>query len=149
MQTANQEVKVLGTHFNINSYADENRTVTTLAEGSVKVTTGGMSKTIRPGEKTIVASNKIMVQPADLKVSLAWKDNKMTFKDTGIAEVMRQVSRWYNVKIEYQGTIPDDTITGTIKRDSNLSSVLKMFQAMEIKFTLVHTKQGNILIIKP
>ncbi len=82
-------MKVLGTHFNINSYANENRTVTTLAEGSVKVTAGGMPvKPLDSGEKTIVASNKITGGSADLKVSLSWKDNKMTFKDTGIAEVV-------------------------------------------------------------
>ncbi|AOM80055.1 FecR family protein [Pedobacter steynii] len=150
VKSAGQLVKVLGTHFNINTYADEGRIVTTLEEGAVRVFGGGTVATIKPGQQTLLHPDKsLQVAEANLKTALAWKNNKMTFKDTGIAEIMRQVSRWYNIKVEYQGAIPDDTITGTISRHSDLSSVLRMFQAMEIKFTLIQTPQGNKLIIKP
>jgi transmembrane sensor len=150
VKTATQVVQVLGTHFNINAYADEARTVTTLEEGSVKVSAGTDARNIKPGQETILSSDNVMrVRQADLDIALAWKNNKMMFKDAGIEEIMRQVARWYNIKVEYQGAIPEDTITGTISRSSDLSSVLKMFESLEIKFSLVQTSKGKKLIIKP
>ena len=150
VKSTGQQVKVLGTHFNINAYEDEAGIVTTLEEGVVSIFGGGEVVTIKPGQQTFLQADKsLRVAEANLKTALAWKNNKMTFKNTGIAEIMRQISRWYNIKVEYQGAIPEDTITGTISRSSDLSSVLKMFQGMEIKITLVQTPQGNKLIIKP
>lgn len=150
VKSTGQQVKVLGTHFNINAYEDEAGIVTTLEEGVVSVFGGGEVVTIKPGQQTFLQADKsLRVAEANLNTALAWKNNKMTFKNTGIPEIMRQISRWYNIKVEYQGSIPEDTITGTISRSSDLSSVLKMFQGMEIKITLVRTPQGNKLIIKP
>ena len=145
-----QQVKVLGTHFNINAYPDEERTITTLEEGSVQVSAGKRIRHVKPGQETVLLKdNAINVQQADLNIALAWKNNKMAFKDAGIQGIMKQVARWYNIQVEYQGTIPDDTITGTISRSSNLSSVLKMFESMDIKFKLEQTPKGKKLIIKP
>jgi transmembrane sensor len=150
VKSTGQQVQVLGTHFNINAYADEGRIVTTLEEGAVRVFGGGGIATIKPGQQTLLHPDKsLMVAEANLKTALAWKNNKMTFKNAGIAEIMRQISRWYNIKVEYQGAIPEDTITGTISRSSDLSSVLKMFESLEIKFSLVQTSKGKKLIIKP
>lgn len=149
VKTRKQEVTVLGTHFNVNAYRDDNKTVTSLEEGLILVKDGGSMKTVTPGQQAISINTRLVIQPANLKVALAWKNDKMSFQDTGIDDVMKQISRWYNVIVEYQGVIPDDKITGTISRNSNLSSVLKMLEAMQIKFELVETAQGKKLIIKP
>lgn len=150
VNSGKQQVKVLGTHFNVNAYSDELRTITTLEEGSVLVTAGKKSKIIKPGQETVLLKdNSINIQRADLNVALAWKNNKMTFKDTGIEEIMRQVARWYDLQIEYRGTIPHDTITGTINKNADLGTVLKMFETIQINFTLEISAQGKKLIIKP
>lgn len=149
VKTRKQEVTVLGTHFNVNAYGDDNKTVTSLEEGLIQVKVGGSIKTVKPGQEAVSINTNLVVQAANLKVALAWKNDKMSFQDTRIDDVMKQISRWYNVRVEYRGVIPDDTITGTISRNSNLSSVLKMLEAMQIKIELVETAQGKKLIIKP
>lgn len=149
VKTNQQEVTVLGTHFNVNAYGEDNKTVTSLEEGLIQVKNGRNIKIVKPGQEASSINAGLVVQPANLKISLAWKNGKMSFQDAGIDDVMKQISRWYNVSVEYQGVIPDDTITGTISRNSNLSSVLKMLEAMQIKFELVETAKGKKLIIKP
>lgn len=149
VKTNQQEIKVLGTHFNVNAYADEHRTVTTLEEGLIQVKAESKTKVVKPGQAAVSVNSELNVQAANIKTSLAWKNNKMSFENAGVEEVMRQLSRWYNVKIAYEGKIPDDTITGTISRSSNLSAVLKMLEVMQIRCELVDTPQGKKLIIKP
>jgi ferric-dicitrate binding protein FerR (iron transport regulator) len=148
VKTNQQEVTVLGTHFNVNAYRDDNKTVTSLEEGLIQVKNGRNIKIVKPGQEASSINTKLVVQQANLNIALAWKNGKMSFQDTGIDDVMKQISRWYNVRVEYQGAFPDDMITGTISRNSNLSSVLKMLEAMQINFELVETAQGKKLIIK-
>eukprot|EP01133_Synstelium_polycarpum_P017054 gene17054-20316_t len=150
VRTKDQDVKVLGTHFNVNSYSDESRTVTTLEEGSVQVKAGAQQKILSPGQQSILSGDKnLSVQKADIGAALAWTNNEMVFNDAGIQEIMRQIARWYDLDIEYQGRIPDDTISGTVDRRENLAAVLKMFATMQIHFTLEQTPAGKKLIIKP
>lgn len=149
VRTATQAVKVLGTEFNINSYADEGRTVTTLETGSIQVQAGTAYKLIRPGQQSILPANgSLQIRQADMESALAWKQNKMVFEDAGIEEIMRQVSRWYDLDIKYEGKIPDDTFTGTINRQSPLSTVLKMFDLTAIRFSVEQTGGRKTLIIK-
>nr|WP_199078242.1 FecR domain-containing protein [Pedobacter sp. ASV19] len=150
VKTKDQAIKVLGTHFNINSYSDEGKTVTTLEEGSVQVKAGAELKILRPGEQSILGgNNSLSVRQADMSAAMAWTKNEMVFNDAGVQEIMRQIARWYDLDIEYQGRIPDDTISGTVDRRENLAAVLKMFATMQIHFTLEQTPTGKKLIIKP
>ncbi|WEK17916.1 MAG: FecR family protein [Candidatus Pedobacter colombiensis] len=150
VKTATQQVTVLGTHFNINSYADEGRTVTTLEEGSVKVSSADRAMNLIPGQKMVTKSmGNMEVQQADLTSEMAWVNNKMTFKKSSVQEVLRQIARWYDLRIEYHGTFPDDTITGTIDRQANLATVLKIFESLQIHFALEATEKGKKLIITP
>ena len=149
VRTATQAVKVLGTEFNINSYADEGRTVTTLETGSIQVQAGTAYKLIRPGQQSILrADGSLNVRQADMESAFSWKHNKMVFEDAGIEEIMRQVSRWYDLDIRYEGKIPDDTFTGTINRESSLATVLKMFDLTAIRFSVEQTGGRKTLIIK-
>jgi transmembrane sensor len=149
VKTERQSVRVLGTHFNINSYTDEGKTVTTLQQGSVQVEAGSERRLLRPGSQTVLLANSnLNVQPANMETALAWKNNKMAFEDAGIEEIMRQVARWYDLDIKYEGKIPDDTFSGTINRQSNLTTVLKMFALSAIKFKVEQTGKRTTLIIK-
>ena len=130
------EIKVLGTHFNINAYKDEPTIKTTLLEGSVKVGIGAASKTIRPGEQAQIESHdnslnpKIMVQSVDVDATVAWKNGRFIFHGNNILSVMRQLARWYDVEVSYEGNVTDEEFVGVINRSryENISEILDMLE---------------------
>lgn len=132
----NQVVEVLGTHFNVNAYTDEELIKTTLLEGSVKVTSGTSSITINPGEQAIVNGNTINSKQVDIEQETAWKNGVFAFENADLRSVMRQVSRWYNVDVVYDENLPDDKFYGEISRNSKLSEVFKILELNNFKFTL-------------
>ncbi len=120
-----QRVQVLGTHFNINSYQDENNTRTTLLEGLVQVN----EQIIHPGQQAVLSKNRQMkVLPVHADAAIAWKNEVFQFEETDFASIMRQLARWYDVDISYQGSVPDIHYTGSIPRKSNISEVLEMLE---------------------
>lgn len=140
----NQIVEVLGTHFNINSYEGEDYTKTTLLEGSVRVILNSSkekssnTKLLKPGEQSLTSKSKsnIQVENADTEKAIAWKNGYFKFKNTPINEIMREIERWYDVELVYEGKIPTDEFTGFISNDVKLSAVLKiMEQSGGVKFT--------------
>jgi hypothetical protein len=147
--SGNQEVEVLGTHFNVNSYTDEPGIATTLEEGSVKVSAEGNSKIITPGQKALTSGAGIKVRQADLETELAWKNGMIMFKDADLQSIMRQVSRWYNVKIKYEGVVTGNSFTGGISRSSNLSTVLDILRANHIHFKMEESQEGKALVVSP
>jgi ferric-dicitrate binding protein FerR (iron transport regulator) len=122
-------VQVLGTHFNINAYQDEDAVRTTLLEGSVRVLHEGDSKLLRPDDQAEITGQRAITvhQDVDVTEAVAWKNGYFDFQETDIASVMRQVSRWYDVDIVYQDTTPAHFL-GTISRKVALSEVLKMLE---------------------
>jgi len=138
-------VKVLGTHFNVNSYEDESTERITLLEGSVRVSQGTSSGLLKPGQQARInndGNNGIkIVNDVDVNEVMAWKDGKFMFdKNTDIYTIMRQVSRWYNVDVEYQGKI-NQRFWGSISKDVNVSQVLKILEAAGgIKFKVEENK---------
>ena len=148
--TAKQVVEVLGTHFNINSYTDEPKIVTTLEEGRVKVSSGGLHLTISPGQQTVLSSaGNMEIQQADLESALAWKDGKINFKKADLKTIMRQVERWYNIEVSYEGNIKNRVFTGGVSRASNLSALLKILELNDIHFRMEQNAGQNKLIITP
>jgi ferric-dicitrate binding protein FerR (iron transport regulator) len=149
------EIEVLGTRFNVNSYADELNVKTTLLEGSVKITPGS-GKTINrtlatylsPDQQaTISASGEVSVEEIrNAENIIAWKNGKFNFGEgSDITDIMRQISRWYDVDVEYTGAI-DARIGGVISRDVNVSKVLEM---LEMTGALKFEIQGRKVIVKP
>lgn len=136
----NQEVSVLGTSFNINAYSDEGAVKTTLLTGSVRVFSFPDKTTVlKPGQQSIVFDNRSMPMrtvsvPEDDVI--AWKKGLFLFEDSDLSGILRQLARWYDVRIE--GDIPEKHYTGIIPRESNLSEVLKMLSITgnEVTFTL-------------
>lgn len=148
--TSGQTVEVLGTHFNVNSYADEKKTTTTLEEGSIKVYNKRQAETIKPGEQTLLNRNgDIVVQEADLQTALAWKNGKIKFRDADIKTIMRQISRWYDIEVEYQGDLPERSFNGGVDRTAKLSSLLKILELNNIHFTIQRDSNSKKLIVKP
>jgi transmembrane sensor len=142
---AGQDITVLGTHFNVNAYTDEPAAKTTLLEGSVKVAANNRLQLIKPGQQVSFINNQFKVEAIDTGLATAWKNGQTLFDDEDIQTIMRQVSRWYNVEVVYEGKIPNRRFEGGISRRSNLSSLLKVLEANNIHCTL----ENNRITIKP
>ena len=145
-----QIVEVLGTHFNINSYDNEEYSKTTLLEGSVKIInekSAAPAKILKPGQQAVIKrgdiQTKIMI--ADEAQALAWKDGYFLFKNTNIKDVVNELERWYNIDIQYEDEMEFENITGYISRNVKISSVLKMLQLSGI---VNYEISGSKIIIK-
>lgn len=147
VQVNQMEVEVLGTHFNINSYADEDAVKTTLLEGSVKVKSIGATGLLKPGQQAqLKTTGKIkIIDDADLEETVAWKNGNFQFDNSDINTVMRQIARWYDVDITYKGTVSKHFVGG-ISRSVNLLQVLTMLeQTGEVKFII----EGKKVVVMP
>jgi transmembrane sensor len=128
VHSGGQVVKVLGTHFNINSYAGSVWQAT-LLQGSVSVsnTANGNNAILSPGQQASVNANGISVSIVDTENSTAWKNGQFKFENTAITTVIQQLERWYDVDISYKGTT-NKKFYGSISRTVKLSTVLNMLQ---------------------
>ncbi|MBL7735698.1 MAG: FecR family protein [Chitinophagaceae bacterium] len=168
-------IQVLGTSFNINSYADEGDIMATLLEGSLKVsntninaaalpsewqsrsseTNDTLSTILKPGQQATIAvalspgrrhqnlKGIVVTSKVDLDQALAWKNGLFNFDGLNVREVMKQLERWYDIKVKFEGPMPALTFRGKMFRNVNLSDVLEMLEKMEIKFRM----EGKILIV--
>jgi transmembrane sensor len=141
--THGQTIEVLGTHFNINAYDDEAQMQTTLLEGSIKISKADHFTTLTPGQQAQIRfdSDNIKISSvADVEQAIAWKNGLFSYDQTDLREVMRQLARAYEVKIEYEGKIPPRTFTGKIHRNISASEVLDILKFMRINFRLENKK---------
>jgi transmembrane sensor len=143
VKTNTQAIKDIGTSFNVNSYSDEPHSITTLVEGSIQLAAEKKKVILKPGQQASNISGSIKVSDADIETATAWKNNQIAFHHADIQNVLRQIARWYNLKIEYQGKIPNIIISGGVSRQADLSAVLKMLQLSEVHFI----QQDHKLII--
>jgi transmembrane sensor len=127
--TDQQQVEVLGTHFNINAYANEVNVKTTLVEGSVRVSAGSDQVMLIPGQQARLNGRDLKVMPANLEDDLAWKNGYFRFNDESIESVMRKLSRWYNLEVQYQGSVSNESFNGKISRNNNISQVLNALES--------------------
>lgn len=134
VRSSGQTVEVLGTHFNINAYADEAAVKTTLLEGSVKVSSQVGTAVIVPGQQAQLSSNGVHLQEVDTEKEVAWKNGVFSFADEDLRTVMRQISRWYDIDVVYAGKIPDEKFFGEISRSSNLNEIFKILELNNIQF---------------
>lgn len=130
VSTERQTVEVLGTHFNINSYTDESAIVTTLIEGSVKVSTAEQQQVIRPGEQALNSGQTLTVGKADLDKVTDWKDGDFNLDGLDFRIAMRKIARWYDVEVVYDEGVPQNLEAGGwISRNKPLSNVLSLIQS--------------------
>lgn len=137
------QVEVLGTHFNINSYPEESVIKTTLVEGSVRVS-NQQTIVLTPGQQAIAQGAELAVNPKpNIAQVLAWKNGLFDFQDMRFAEAMRQVERWYDIQVVYEGPAPDMEFTGGMDRGIQLSGIIRFLNDYGIKTRL----EGRRLII--
>jgi transmembrane sensor len=167
VEKGDMQVEVLGTHFNVNAYNDESAIKTTLLEGKVKVRrqwavdSGESAKgkgqkakdkiqevVLKPGEQAIAEAHSPLTihHSPDLEQVIAWKNGLFHFESADIKTVMRQLSRWYDVEVVYEGTaVKNDPLFVEISRNTRLSDVLKVLQESgSAKFSI----QGKKIIVK-
>ncbi|MES1224290.1 MAG: FecR domain-containing protein [Bacteroidota bacterium] len=143
-------VQVLGTHFNVNAYEDETTMKTTLLEGMIKITRNNSSSLLKPGQQAIVdrtdpVGSITVNNGVDLDAVMAWKNGLFQFTKADLSSVLRQLSRWYDMEIVYEGKIPQREFEGKIGRDLNLSQVLKLLEKVQVSFRI----EGKKLIVQP
>ena len=137
-------VKVLGTHFNVNTYSDESETRITLLEGSVDVSGAGKNKILRPGQQARLSANKLkVVNDVDINEVMAWKNGQFYFAGTDIKSIMRQIEKYYNVEVEYRDDVPYQFVA-KISRQVNISEFLEKLELTN----LIHFEiKGNKVIV--
>lgn len=147
VSTGDISVQVLGTHFNVNAYNDEPDIRVTLLEGSVRVSmTNGEWSMLKPGQQAVVAQGSgLTTQHPDLDEVMAWKNGRFEFGGHTIEPIMRQVAKWYDVEIEYQGARPTDNFMGGTSRYENMSELLKILeQTQAVRFKMAPGDSGKV-----
>lgn len=144
VKNGSSEIKVLGTHFNVMAYPDEYRSELTLLEGAVQFTKSGNSELLKPGKQILYteSSTETKQRDANIEEVMAWKNDLFVFNNTNIDEIMKELMRWYDVKIKYEGEKPDISFTGVIPRNANVSKVLK---ALELTGDVVFGIENNVI----
>ncbi|TKC08615.1 FecR family protein [Pedobacter frigoris] len=144
VESDGQQVEVLGTHFNVNSYADEGAIKTTLLEGSVKVN----DVILKPNQQSLLTGpNRIQVKDVDVTEAVAWKNGLFSFNKAPMQTVMRQIARWYNVEVEYESDdLKNKLLEGSVSRYDKVSGILNAIaQTGAAKFKIEGKK---IIVIK-
>lgn len=132
--TGDQAIEVLGTHFNVNGYEDETAIHTTLLEGSVKVRNVLTQQAVLlvPGQQSDFNRNKgnIDIRKVNTEEVMAWKNGYFLFDDQDLPSILRAISRWYDVEIEYHYTGKHEKFGGTFSRSSDLQDILNNLQEL-------------------
>ena len=130
VETARQEIQVLGTVFNVNAYADEPHQLTTLAEGSVRLKSkaNGSYTMLKPGQRAVVGSS-VTVYDVDMKQDLAWIKGNFIFQREELGSILRKISRWYDLEVECPPELANLKFTGKVSRNQPLSAVVQMISS--------------------
>ncbi|MFQ6600123.1 FecR family protein [Flavobacterium sp. C3NV] len=147
VKSGDQDIEVLGTHFNVHAYDNESVVKTTLLEGSVAVSYKNQKAILKPGQQSNVSDkfNKITIKQVDTEAAIAWKNGRFKFDNADLKTVMRQLERWYGIKVEYRGDVSDVRFNGGTFMNKNLSEVLKVLELSNIKFKV----EGKTIIVYP
>ncbi|WGQ10073.1 FecR family protein [Pedobacter gandavensis] len=148
VNTARQMVSVLGTHFNISSYEDDGFVKTTLLEGKVKVQLKDLdvSALLSPGEQSVLKDRTFNVQKVDVEEAIAWKNNTFVFHNEELGDIMREISRWYDVEVVCPDEMAKVTFSGTISRSKNIKQTLR---TMLLTGTVHFKFEGRRITVMP
>lgn len=132
--TQEQKVDVLGTEFNIKAYREDAVIATTLVEGKVLVEKGSVSKNLSPGQqsKLNIKTHELNVVAVDVYNEISWKDGFFSFKDKNLEDIMRVLSRWYDIEIVFKNdAVKELTFNGVFRKNQNLDEILMSIQKTE------------------
>ena len=142
------EIEVLGTHFDVNAYDDEDAIRTTLLEGSVKVTRGKSSSLLSPGQQAILSNGTDdikVINDANIDEVMAWRNGRFIFSDMDLKTIMRQLTRWYDVDVVYEGKVPEIRVGGIMHNDVYLSTVMEFLGENGVHYHI----EGKKITIMP
>lgn len=134
VKTGETEIRVLGTRFNISGYSDDEVTTTTLIEGSVQLTKGAQHRILVPGQQaaTSASSDDIQLSQGNIARAMAWKNGYFRFDDQDIRSIMKQVSRWYDVDVEFKGkSLNSKQFGGTFYRTKDIAELLSHLEQLD------------------
>lgn len=149
VEAGGQKINVLGTEFNINCYADEADVRTTLLKGSISVWLPGApdSLVVWPGQQAVsgpAGSGRLrVIDNADIEQVIAWKNGYFQLNDADIRTIMRQVARWYDVEVKYEGEPPTQELSGKMRRSASAAEFLDMLSYFNIRFRI----EGRTIIV--
>jgi ferric-dicitrate binding protein FerR (iron transport regulator) len=137
VQTGNQELEVLGTEFNLNSY-DPASIMTSLVEGAVKVsnTATAQELVLQPGRQSLCSRRQLSSKGFDMENVTAWKKGLFSFTNASLETVMAEFERWYDVEVVIRGSIPDFDFTGQIPRTFSSERFLEIMSSYQLKFRM-------------
>ena len=130
-----QAVKVLGTEFNIKAYKDETNIYTTLVEGKVTVDYDDKSQDLTPNLQSNlnILSNTVSVSQVDVKNETSWKDGKFSFRGKSLKDIMKVMSRWYDVDVIIQNKqLEEVTFRGVLGKNRNLEEILTTMETLSL-----------------
>jgi transmembrane sensor len=166
VQQGRTMIEVLGTAFNVNAYADELALKVTLLSGKVRVYNNGNNVLLQPGQQAVVAGSAAggggagsvtggsaagsvrQVGFVDTAAVMAWKNGLFAFHNADLPMVMRQLARWYNIDVSYEGIIPQEKyqFNGKMGKDLSLNNVLDLLSHAQVHYSI---EAGNKLVIRP
>lgn len=149
VETDKGTIEVLGTSFNVSSYATDKHWHTTLVSGKVSLTPSGSSETIvlKPSEQaTIDMENKLEVKTVDTEMYSLWKDGIFKFNNMPMEQIAERLQRWYDVSIDLQGSISQEHFTGLFRKNEPIEHILRMMAATK---KVVIAGDSKRIIIKP
>lgn len=153
VNSAEQQIEVLGTHFNVMAYADEAVIKTTLLEGSVKVSNlkSKVSNLLKPGQQSSMGKEgRIKIAAVNTDEAVAWKNGYFLFNNESLESIMRKVSKWYDVQVDYKGNTDNLYFGGMVSRSKNISAVLKIMELTgDVQFKIIPDGKERRVIVMP
>ncbi len=139
-------IRVLGTQFNVNAYDNELASRTTLVDGAVRVFHGDQTPVqLKPGQQARITDNIKIISIDNLDKITAWKNGLFNFDGAHIEEAMRQIERWYDIKVVYEKSIPDIQFFGELSRNQNLSELLDALKMSDVHFRIEKDRRLTVL----
>ncbi len=145
VSNGSMNIQVLGTHFDVNAFHDNGDIKVTLLQGSVKINNGDASGILKPGEQASVNTEIKIQTDIDVNEVMAWKNGYFQFNNASLQNVLKEISRWYDVDVVYEGNNQPRAFAGEIERDLSLSEVLKILERNKVNFKI----EGKKLIVLP
>lgn len=131
-------IEVLGTSFNVNTYEQKDMIKTTLVEGAISMNADNERQILRPGQQAQLQAGRSMKVVSNINIGqvIAWKNGYFDFNDTDLPVMMRQLERWYDIQVVYEGKVPDVTFKGKMDRNVQLADMVGFLKNFGIKASL-------------
>lgn len=131
----NQKVEVVGTEFNIKAYNDESNVYTTLVNGKVNVETGNKKLRLSPNQQLNLdlKNNTSIIKTVNAYNEISWKDGVFSFKGKPLKEIMKVISRWYDVDVIFVNKkLENVQFKGSLDKKQSLEEILSIMKSTTI-----------------